>query len=130
MPIGVTNAVATCDRSLNLPLIETNDAAPKLETIYSVPRDTTVRLSLVLMARAPDGRSKTWTVTRTGKNVDGSVSLVGSPPAATIEADQGTAAWGATLSADGENVVLTVTGEVGPVHWVLLKEFLLLSTAA
>jgi hypothetical protein len=131
MPVGVTNQVAGFDRSVNLPLISTVDATPVPQVIYSVPRDTTVRLNLALIARAPDGRSKTWTVIRTGKNASGVLSLVGAAPSPTIEADAGTSGWSAQLSANSEDVILTVTGEAGtPVYWVLLSQFLLLSSAA
>lgn len=131
MPVAVSNRVGTCDRSFNLPITQTPDATPAPRVVYSVPRDTTVRLGLVLMARAADGRSKTWAVTRTGKNVDGVLSLVGSPPTPTIEADAGTSSWTAALSVAGEDVVMTVTGENGvTITWALLLDYLLVSTAA
>ena len=130
MPAAVSNR-GGLERTVNLPWFQTTTATPSSTVVYSVPRDTTVRLGLVLMARALDGRSKTWTVVRTGKNVGGELSLIGSPPAATIEADANTSAWTAGLSASAEDVLLTVTGEAGAtITWVLLIEHLLLSTAA
>ena len=98
-------------QSISLPFVQTLDATPTDIVLFAMPIGATVHLDLMLIARAADGTSKVFRTTRSGKNVGGTITLVGaSLPSADIEADAGAALWTATIAASGQNIITTVTG--------------------
>jgi hypothetical protein len=131
MPIAQTNrSAASLNQALNLPFWETSDATPIEVPVMSIPNDCTVRATVLVLARADTGTSRSWLLVRTGKNVGEVLSLVGSPPSVVSEADPGALSWSVQLSATGADVYVTLTGAVAThIVWAVVTDYLLVSTA-
>lgn len=114
------------DRENVLIPVQTTDGAPVAVPIYRMLQIATLRVTVIVVARAVDGSSKSWNMTRTIKNMAGNLSSVSAASADVSEGDLAAGSWAASLSTSGLNIVVTLTGAIGTViNWSIQPSIVL-----
>jgi hypothetical protein len=105
--------------AVNPASVTTTDATPTVFIVYPIPPDTSANLLLFLNAKSTAGDVFAGVLSRIVKRVgSGAATPVGVAVVVSSQKDAGATTWNAGIGAQGNNLIITVTGAVGvTIRW-------------
>lgn len=99
--------------TLNTSLLRTANNVFQLLRAYAIPDKSTVRTDLMVIGRATDGTSASWSIEVCCKRVGGAPVVLVEPSEGILQArkDMGASGWNVQAGANGENLEIRVKGD-------------------